>query len=69
MDGQLDTKYLQDQELLELQRCYCAIVYNIPSELRGRFVLVSLHDPFFVVYLAELHERQPQFLYGFRGAM
>ena len=38
----------------------------MPSELRGGFVLVSLHDPFFVVYLAELEERHPQFFYGFK---
>ena len=27
---------------------------------------MSVHDPFFVVYLAELQERQPQFFYGFK---
>jgi hypothetical protein len=27
---------------------------------------VSLHDPIFVVCLAELEERQPQFFYGFK---
>jgi hypothetical protein len=27
-----------------------------------------VHDPIFVVYLAELEERQPQFLYGFKAS-
>tara|TARA_B100001093_G_scaffold501421_1_gene553034 strand:- start:36 stop:266 length:231 start_codon:yes stop_codon:yes gene_type:complete len=39
------------------------IVDSIPSELRGRFVLVSVHNSFFIVDFAGLKDRQPQFFY------